>query len=176
MLRSYIKLVMFITSYIPLYIVLAIEQFTQIYTLLFLVFVSIISLVTLLLTIHTASRIAGFPDIGIKRIHRSGEDAILYLLTYIIPLVSLQYNSFAANLAVLFIFLTIGYLYIKADLIYINPILNILGYNTYIGNTEQDNNFHIKTEESVIIISKRKANAVYGNKMIRLAENVYFGY
>ena len=176
MLRSYIKLVMFITSYIPLYAVLVIEHFTQIYVLLFLVITSIISFVMLLLTINTASKIAGFPNIKIKRIRKSGEDAILYLLTYVIPLISLQYNSVTADLAVLLIFSTIGYLYIRTDLIYINPILNLLGYNTYIGNTEENDTFNIKTEEPVIIISKRKVNSVYGNKMVQLAENIYLGY
>lgn len=176
MLRSYIKVVMFITSYIPLYVVLALEKFTQMYMLLLFVFVSVISFVMLLLTIHTASKIAGFPHIKIKRIRKSGKDAILYLLTYVIPLASLQYNSITADLAVLFIFLITGYIYIKTDLIYINPILNILGYNIYLGDREEDNTFDIKIEESVIIISKRKADSVYGNKMVQLSGNIYLGY
>ncbi|MBA4699215.1 MAG: hypothetical protein H2212_07235 [Ruminococcus sp.] len=56
------------------------------------------------------------------------------MMTYIVPLLSekfLSYNGFVINVT---LFVLIGIMYVKLDLVYFNPTWIILGYAVYITN------------------------------------------
>lgn len=138
------KLKMFITSYFPLYIILLVLQIKQyplvldlkdifipatVFALMLLVFVfiSIMSTVDLF-------RTKGNEQYTYESLDRSGDAVISYMMTYIVPLLSetfLTYRGFVINAT---LFVLIGVMYIKLDLIYFNPMWIILGYTVYLTN------------------------------------------
>ncbi len=67
------------------------------------------------------------------------DDGIVsYVMTYIVPLTSLSFSSnFAEYTSNVMLFLIIMILYIRMNLVYLNPVLIILGFNIFKATIEQ---------------------------------------
>ena len=135
------KIKMFITSYFPLYIILLALQIKK-YPIVFnidAIFVPATIFATVLIVFISIS-ITSTIDLFVtcshesyryQSIDRTGDAVVSYLMTYVVPLLSesfLTYNGFIINTA---LFILIGIMYIKLDLIYFNPTWIILGYAVY---------------------------------------------
>ncbi|MBD3860362.1 hypothetical protein IEE86_11525 [Bacillus sp. 28A-2] len=70
-------------------------------------------------------------DIHIKTIHSRDKDVLVYLVTYILPLISLSTNTINDFLIFIILILLIFWLSIFSDLLYINPLLFIFGKRLY---------------------------------------------
>lgn len=56
-------------------------------------------------------------------------DTLGYIVTYIVPLMSMDISSFRSLLLNFLLFFIIGIFYIKNNQFFMNPILNLCGYN-----------------------------------------------
>ncbi|MGL9767200.1 hypothetical protein IGK31_001232 [Enterococcus sp. DIV1288f] len=56
-------------------------------------------------------------------------DTLGYIVTYIVPLISMDIKSYRSLLINFILFFIIGIFYIKNDQFFMNPIFNLLGYN-----------------------------------------------
>jgi hypothetical protein len=61
----------------------------------------------------------------------NNQDTISYLVTYIVPFIGLSFDSRASIVANTLLVIFIGVLYIQSNMIYLNPMLTILGYHLY---------------------------------------------
>lgn len=132
------KIILFISSYFPLYIIIIIKYFRVLFNynklfsyrtvlILFLFFVTIACILSLFMLKKTNAE----DDIEInKNIEMANDTVISYIMTYVIPIISTEADA-ASKVINIFLFLLIGYLYIKLNLIYINPLWAILGYLPY---------------------------------------------
>lgn len=68
----------------------------------------------------------------IGEFEKSGDSVISYIVTYVIPLLSMDIHNPNSVLINLLLFIFIGVLYVAQDLVYLNPILALLGYSFYI--------------------------------------------
>ena len=59
------------------------------------------------------------------------EDTMGYIVTYIVPLLSIQVNSQRSLIVNLLLFVIIGTFYVKNDQIFMNPIYNLFNYNVF---------------------------------------------
>lgn len=59
------------------------------------------------------------------------EDTMGYIVTYIVPLLSMNVESSRSLIINLILFLIIGTFYVKNDQIFMNPLYNIFGYNVF---------------------------------------------
>jgi len=59
------------------------------------------------------------------------EDTMGYIVTYIVPLLSMDINSTRSLVINLLLFIIIGTFYVKNDQIFMNPIYNLFGYNIF---------------------------------------------
>lgn len=135
------KINMFITSYFPLYVIMLLmlrEDYKVVFlkdkidwpatiTVMVLLLLSVISIfctVDLFRTKGTELHTFLSPT-------PTGDDVLSYLMTYVVPLLSegtLSYRWFVVNVT---LFLLIGIMYVKLDLVYLNPLWLLLGYRTY---------------------------------------------
>lgn len=130
-----VRSMMFISSYFPLYILLAILQTKEfeehpqqwgIFMMVDLVLIAI-SLLSICLLKRTCASNSCEPT-GIKR---PDDKVIDYVFTYAIPLLSFSiadWRSIAANIV---LFALLWFLYIKLDLVFINPLWGVFGYIAY---------------------------------------------
>ena len=71
-----------------------------------------------------------------NEIERPDDTIISYMMSYIIPILSVNFNDYGVIAVNFFMFLLIGYLYIRLNLLYLNPLWSIGGYLSYRANSE----------------------------------------
>lgn len=67
----------------------------------------------------------------ITQIQNVTSDNMTYIISYLVPFLSLNLNSTANLYSIIVLILTIGIIYVNSDMLYINPLLNWFGYRTY---------------------------------------------
>lgn len=87
-----------------------------------------------------------------------------YFLAYIIPFVAIDIDSTRQILAYAVLFIFIGILYVKTELIYVNPTLTMLGYHL----------FKIKiNDEDILLITKNNVEKALKNPVVLIGRNLY---
>lgn len=142
--RYIVKWMMFISSYFPLYIMLLILHFDKydsiceikrvkviIYLIVMIICISI-SLVSLVF-LKVSS---GNKKLIINELERPDDTIISYMMTYIIPILTTDLVNRGEIIVNIILFLLIGYLYIRLNLLYLNPLWSIFGYLAYRINSD----------------------------------------
>ncbi len=184
MLRKTTLFSLFLVSYIPLFLILAIQNindkvvdnngiqlsFQQILDNNILSFVLVIISVLAFLYYLIFARVnslGGFRNPKkIIKIKNSGVEYLSYLATYIIPFIGLKFDSWNNLIATSFLFLVIGFIYTKTNLLYANPTLALFGYYISLATFEDGE------ERTVISKGKLKRNNSYKYK--ELGDDLYF--
>lgn len=145
MKRALLKGILFISSYFPLYIFLLIlnidsynstkklQQFHIIFflsSMLICIVISIISLIAIIISKN------GTKKLIIENVERPDDTILSYIMTYIIPILTVN-NMDNYQIAVnILLFILIGYLYIRLNLLYLNPLWSMFGYISYRVNND----------------------------------------
>jgi hypothetical protein len=130
LIRGYVKALLFLSSYIPLYIILILKNLTNEALIWILGIVTGISLCFLLYVLYKARKMNG-EYYTLEEAECDNGKFIEYILAYIIPFLGFNMGNIIDLISVGIIFVLIGALYIRSDLIYMNPMLNFLGYDLY---------------------------------------------
>lgn len=140
MKRVLVKGVLFISSYFPLYIFVlilnidsynSIEKLQRFPVLIFLIsmiaciIISIISIITIMISKN------GTKKMIIDNIERPDDTILSYIMTYIIPILTVNNMDKYQILVNILLFILIGYLYIRLNLLYLNPLWSMFGYISY---------------------------------------------
>jgi hypothetical protein len=97
---------------------------------------------------------------------------LTFLATYIIPLVTFDFESVRYLIVLTLLLVFMGIIYIKTDLFYANPSLALLGFHIYKADGLFKNN---DTRENIIIITRSKLNKTERVSYIKLDERIYYG-
>mgnify|MGYP000858577064 CR=1 FL=1 len=135
---------MFVSSYFPLYIMLLILYFGKLLELIdkfskkkFIFLLTIIvAIIVSLISSFIILKSSGTKTLDMNEIERPDDTIISYMMTYIIPILSVNFNDYGVIAVNFFMFLLIGYLYIRLNLLYLNPLWSIGGYLSYRANSE----------------------------------------
>lgn len=103
---------------------------------------------------------------------------ITYFSVYIFPFITINLASFVGILQFLILWMLIGYVYVKNNLIYVNPVLNIIyKCNIYecdmiYYDGEKEKNFN------AILLSQKDENKIKGKKIniVKESGNLYLQY
>lgn len=109
--------------------------------------------------------------VKIIKLEKINYEHLTFLATYIIPLITFDFEKerYVFVLAVLLVIM--GVIYIKTDLFYANPSLALLGFNIYKVDIQISEG---KIKEGVIVISRRKLNLEQMISYIELDDRVYY--
>ena len=136
------KICMFISSFLPLYLLFLIINAPILYRIAFgnyittdIIF-SVFFFVLILLSVITALIIYFISKTNsntfvFDTIDRPGDSVISYIFTYIVPLLSVKIDEFNTIIANIALVTFMCMLYIKLDLLYINPTLAFSGFISY---------------------------------------------
>lgn len=142
MLSTAEKWKLYISSYLPLYLLILIKEYKQVIDATEFIanptvsnlFVYLIFTV-LLYSIYLIGKIFFGRPTKTYRIKGEFEpvtDSIMsYVMTYIIPLISVDFTEPITLVTNILLFLFIGIIYVKNDLIYLNPLISV-SHNIYI--------------------------------------------
>lgn len=178
---------MFISSYFPLYVILLIlysNKFndmqkmkqiisfknvrisTFIITLILLCVISIITCVDL-------KRTKGNENHEFNNIENTGDTMISYMMTYIVPILSIDISDTKTLIVNLILYILIGFMYIKLSLIYLNPLWLFCGYYIYKSENDAVIISNISYGELRSLVGVRLKSSVLGNSiyLIRKKDN-----
>lgn len=128
------RAILFLSSFAPLFIVLAIRAVARDTIALAvagcLVAISVGSVSVLTVWLRKAARFGPRPTTIVRTSPRD-DLAVAYIVTYVVPFLGIDFSKFRDALALLLIFATTLTVAIRTNLFYVNPFLNLLGYHIY---------------------------------------------
>ncbi len=97
---------------------------------------------------------------------------LTFLATYLVPLISFDFDSYRQLIVLAMLLMVMGVIYIKTDLFYANPSLALLGFHIYEanGNFKSEGN----DRESIILICQGKLKIHQKVDYIKLDERIYY--
>jgi len=130
------KLILFLTSYIPLGIICLIIDFNnsefpyfnyKYYSFSLLIIMVLLVILLLFLGHHFNNRPTGWEKMKVESSENMNSQILSYIFSYILPFLSFpEERRIIISIFLLFI---IGILYVKSDMLGINPLLSVLGYH-----------------------------------------------
>lgn len=178
MIRTPIRLLLFLSSYAPLFFILSVQMLrlenVQHFRDLQIGTVSVVLIITwcisvlLLIILLEFLRHAARKPVTISHIDNSNMDVLSYIATYLIPFLGFKFDTYWANISNVLVFLMIGYLYTHSGMIHINPTLSLLWHQIY----------RIKTDKGYqkIIISNHDISKNTTIQAVTLTNNTYYSY
>lgn len=135
-----VKWMIFLTSYIPLFILIIIKdlrdlsinslkitfQGNKLFILVLLILSTTSSLITIILF-----KAEKCESLEIKEIAKADENILEYFITYLIPLLEIELGNEVSILINIIIFIIIGVYQVKGNKLYLNIILIFSGYSIY---------------------------------------------
>jgi hypothetical protein len=152
MIKDYVKIFLFLSSYAPLFLILAIKNYTETYLVIGMGVLILISVIFSLYVIGKSSKMNGDYH-EVKEVEDKSNQFLEYIIAYIIPFLGFNTTSIPDLISLGIIFVLIGLLYIRSDLVYMNPLLNLMNYNLYKIN-DGKNGLMIITKEEVTVGKK----------------------
>ncbi|QUJ71260.1 hypothetical protein [Haloarcula marismortui] len=155
--RRGIKWLLFLSSYIPLFVLLAVkhrsmtvavpnlnisylEPITGVHVPVLSIFWIIVAAVSgiVLKAVFSIRKSRGADSIQKINNSRSRDDLITnYVLVYIFPFVVLDYTNLANWFAFILFFFVIGIVQVKSNQLYVNPVLSFFDYRIYEADTDR---------------------------------------
>lgn len=184
MLRSYFKWSLFISSYTPLFLILFVKNLTipnkinldyikqldsktlVIFLSVLIIFIIVILSNLLLYFFFIKVKKISSQNISLDHIENKNTETLTYMGTYLIPFIGVEFKSIQDIISNIFLFSVIGLLYIKSNLILVNPLLSILGFNIYLCKSNDSSELILITKKLHII------PGIYSAKNI--TNNIYF--
>lgn len=191
MLNKSAKLLLFLSSYIPLFIIILVQFLQKLintylisesecsikfnndfYNLIFnryslIIFVIVcLCIISIFLLRHLIKQINKtnpntFPINVIKE--ENNLNVLNYFTMYIFPFITLDLTSISGFLSFIILFSLLGYVYIKNELLYVNPVLNIyFKYNIY------------SIQEGLLLSKKGKDELLNSNiNIYKISEHIF---
>ncbi len=171
------KFMLFVSSYIPLYILLIIKnileritdkgRFVNIFSRLqnvklfdevndwaicILLFTTVVSGTYLKVIIKKSGGNKKYKVIDVS--DETGNIYFTYISIYLLSCMGLTLNSIVDCFVFLFVMLVVGYIYISNNMMYMNPVINLMGYKVYDCVLDSVNT-NDKEIRSIVVMSKK---------------------
>lgn len=138
MKSSIVKSGLFLSSYFPLYVILLFKNIKNISLendlgskLCWFLFIDTLLLIISICVVKCVCKGGKSNSLLVEEIEKPNDDVINYIFTYIAPIISFNLNDSDSIVVNLGLFVLIWYMYIRLDLLYINPLLLIFGFMSY---------------------------------------------
>lgn len=169
-----ISYILFLSSYIPLFLILFLQNLDDKYVSICLVILIVVSFIGLIGFCFTYENKGRNKEIVVNKVENKGIDNLNYMSGYVIPFISLNMPIIVENkldianiISIVILFSVLGYLYTKSNLYYVNPILNLFYDISLIESIEGDS--------LILIGDKNKSFKSYDQfNTTHIIGNIYF--
>ena len=126
-----VRIVLFFSSYAPLFPILAMRGWRDSrYLAIGLVVVAVVAVLVLFVFLRTARKLAA-DRIRVESVSSRDGDAMSYIVTYLLPFLAVKLNDVTDVGSLGMVLLVIAILYVNSNMIYANPALNIAGNHVF---------------------------------------------
>ncbi|CAO3441953.1 hypothetical protein [Azospirillum argentinense] len=149
MANVFARTILFLSSYIPLWVIFAImTMHEQPYVGGFFVGIAVLSLIATLVYMRIVQNFQGI-DLPIGIIRRKDSDTMSYIASYVVPFAATTFDK-AEQVASLCIFLGVLWaVYVNTGMIHINPMLSLIGYNLYEVEDSEGNTYFLMSKNNL---------------------------
>lgn len=166
MLSSFSRYVLFASSYSPLTLAFAVLYLRSSRPTAVVLFAFAAASVALLVAMLRVVNGMARQPLVVENTARKDSDTLSYLATYLIPF-ALSPPKDAYELGALAIFvIVLGFLYVNSNMIYINPVLNAMGYHLY-EVTPQN------SKRTVILLSRTSDDVPELVNVVEISRRIY---
>jgi hypothetical protein len=109
----------------------------------------VLSLLIFVIFLKTAAALAP-TEISVREHTARDGDSMSYIVTYLVPFLDIKFDDFANVIGLLIIFVVLGVLYVNSNMIYTNPVLNIVGFHIFDVRTSEDRPIVLITRQSFL--------------------------
>lgn len=163
MITNLYKSLLFISSFLPLYIILIIKfyefdksikynVFYHKWTFLTLGFLIIISIIIFLYFVFCEM----YFEVKVGQVENMNAEILTYFITYIVPLTTLEESNINFLLINVILFIVIGIFYVNSNQFYLNILFTLFGFNLY------------KDNDDNIFLSKKSADKINNQNTVRV--------
>lgn len=163
MLRGWVRWVLFASSYAPLLALVMVRNDTI--TVRAVAGCLLVLSVSVLIVVLKLSRSDQRWTLHVTSVRSSGEASLAYLLAYVLPFIGGNFTSLGSLLSVAIFGVVIGSIYVRTDLLCINPILFVAGYGI----------FAVEVENGSAVIISRDDPGIGPVTVSRLHGRIYLG-
>lgn len=128
-MRFWVKIGLFLSAYLPFFLILTIKNWFNWFVLGILIFATIYSCVWFLV-ISTIKKETAEPY-KIADIDDKTRDTLTYLIPYIIAFIGFDLSCWQNITALIILIIIVFAVYMNSDLLYFNPLLSLFGYSIY---------------------------------------------
>lgn len=162
----FIRILLFLSSYFPLFLIFTIQNYSKYGNrALIPVTIGTIALIGLSIFMWWVRGSADRREVVVS-VQRKDSEVMSYIVTYIIPFIGLDLSSFANLFSLCLFFFMLMIIYINTNLIHINPMMNMVGYHIY----EIENN-----SGTIQTIISKKSRMVRNDKLklVMIGDNLF---
>jgi hypothetical protein len=148
----FVRCMLFVSSYFPLTLIFSIFLIDkQRLWAIVILLVGVTGLVAMLLYfLLVAPRRTPFHE-KVTQLERHDGDVMSYVASYLIPFVTFPLDGWQQIAAILVFLGVLLVVYVNSNMIYINPMLNLIGYHLYEVNIENnESSFYLITHHRVV--------------------------
>ena len=170
-MRFLVKLGLFISAYLPLYLILSIKNWYNIYLIIFFVVLSLYSFVWI--TFFFIVKKQKYRNYVVMETEYKADRFLVYLIPYLLPFADFNINAWQDWLAMFFLFMMLFGIFSNSDLLYVNPTFLFFGYKFY--NVKvYDPSKGEKKESEIVLISRRNNIKVDDKIKIKEIDDIVF--
>jgi hypothetical protein len=174
-MRFWIKIGLFLSAYLPLFLILALKNWLDCILLAILCIVFFYSLVWgIMLFVVKKSTSESFI---VAEVENHSQDSLSYLVPYIISFMNFDFDKWNDYASLGILLIIIFYIYINSNLLYINPLLHFFNYRFYRIEAYDCEDIEKEHKLEINLISKHivKLNEKIAAKEIDRTNNVFLG-
>ncbi|KGQ70027.1 membrane protein [Chelonobacter oris] len=106
----------------------------------------------------------------VKKLENINYEHLTFLATYVVPLISFDFDSGRQLIVLALLLVVMGIIYIKTDLFYANPSLALLGFHIY----RASGHFKNGEREGITLICRERLVENQRVSYIKLDEKIYY--
>jgi len=166
-MKLWVKLGLFLSSYFPMFLILFIKNFYNLYITIVFILVSLYSIFWLSLLVYDSKKDKGKETYHVLNYEDKTTQSLNYLAPYIISFLGFNLDKWQ-DWTVLVIFLALIFaVYVNSNLIYMNPLLSCVSRRIY--QVEVCNPIECESTKNEILLITKKEH-IDKNKKIRIKE------
>ena len=128
-MRFWVKIGLFLCSYFPLFVILCIKNWFDLYLTILLSFVLIYSCIWILIIKYTKQNTK--ESYHILDVENKTKESLTYIIPYLIAFSNFDFHMWGDWASLMLLLLILFVICIKSELLFINPILSLFDYRIY---------------------------------------------
>jgi len=147
------KIGLFIGAYFPLWLILLVKMIYEGSDLISIILMFLFVLFSLSIVpsiLNTIDKVGKVKIVKPQTKEEISKDYFTYILPYIVPLAQQNINGLEDFIVIFILLLVILFIYIKANLIYFNPIFLLLEYHVFKIQDENGNEYIIISKKNIL--------------------------